>query len=205
MAWSRRRLALLFIALAVPVLANRATEPAGMAPEKRLFGLFDPLSVRACSRRWSSTGGSRMTHTRTKSCAPGSATRARLMALLLGAFVILMFADHHRQDRRSTSDQPRRTATRRTGLIDGAARGGDGRPRLRLGAALPLVLRSDRFRRDAAARTGDAPGAVARPRSACGSTPISTRPCRGGSSRSQATGPDRARRADDQSLTARPI
>jgi heme O synthase-like polyprenyltransferase len=27
-----------FIVLSLPVLANRATEPAGMAPEKRLFG-----------------------------------------------------------------------------------------------------------------------------------------------------------------------
>src|SRR3954471_22910934 len=31
-------LSLLFILLAVPVLANRATEPSAMAPEKRLFG-----------------------------------------------------------------------------------------------------------------------------------------------------------------------
>ena len=28
----------MFVALAVPVLANRATEPSAMAPEKRLFG-----------------------------------------------------------------------------------------------------------------------------------------------------------------------
>jgi heme o synthase len=27
-----------FVLLAVPVLANKATEPSGMAPEKRLFG-----------------------------------------------------------------------------------------------------------------------------------------------------------------------
>jgi protoheme IX farnesyltransferase len=27
-----------FVVLSLPVLANRATEPAGMAPEKRLFG-----------------------------------------------------------------------------------------------------------------------------------------------------------------------
>ena len=27
-----------FVLLAVPVLTNRATEPSGMAPEKRLFG-----------------------------------------------------------------------------------------------------------------------------------------------------------------------
>ena len=31
-------LSLLFVALSVPVLVNTATEPAGMAPEKRLFG-----------------------------------------------------------------------------------------------------------------------------------------------------------------------
>jgi protoheme IX farnesyltransferase len=31
-------LSLVFVALAVPVLANRATEPSAMAPEKRLFG-----------------------------------------------------------------------------------------------------------------------------------------------------------------------
>jgi protoheme IX farnesyltransferase len=31
-------LSLVFVALAVPVLTNPATEPAGMAPEKRLFG-----------------------------------------------------------------------------------------------------------------------------------------------------------------------
>jgi protoheme IX farnesyltransferase len=29
---------LVFVALSVPVLANRATEPAAMGPEKRLFG-----------------------------------------------------------------------------------------------------------------------------------------------------------------------
>ncbi|MEO7563690.1 MAG: heme o synthase [Sphingomicrobium sp.] len=31
-------LSVMFVALTVPVLANRATEPTGMAPEKRLFG-----------------------------------------------------------------------------------------------------------------------------------------------------------------------
>ena len=31
-------LSLIFVALTLPVLANRATEPKAMAPEKRLFG-----------------------------------------------------------------------------------------------------------------------------------------------------------------------
>jgi protoheme IX farnesyltransferase len=31
-------LSLTFVALALPVLTNRATEPKAMAPEKRLFG-----------------------------------------------------------------------------------------------------------------------------------------------------------------------
>ena len=50
-------LSMVFVALAVPVLANRATEPAGMAPGKGLFGLFGALSVRLVRARWSPTGG----------------------------------------------------------------------------------------------------------------------------------------------------
>ncbi len=34
----RRSLSAAFVLLSLPVLANRATEPAGMRPEKRLFG-----------------------------------------------------------------------------------------------------------------------------------------------------------------------
>ena len=37
-AWSPRRLSAAFVVLAALVLANRATEPAEMGPEKRLFG-----------------------------------------------------------------------------------------------------------------------------------------------------------------------
>ena len=84
------------------------------------------------------------------------------MALLLGAFVVLVFRDHHRQDGHDTADRIDRAATAAPPLIGALVVCGDGRPRLRQRAALPHVLPGDRLRRhDPARRAATAPGAVA--------------------------------------------
>ena len=125
------------------------------------------------------------------------------MAILLGAFVVLMFAITIAK----MSDQPvtsaGRSATRASALRAGAVRGGDARPRLRLGAALPHVLPGDRLRRHDDARRGRA-GRGRRPdrralrrQYRSPTLPWQFEPA-------QAHGPDPARRADDRSTTARP-
>ena len=72
------------------VLANRATEPAAMKPEKRLFALFDHLSVRSVRRAGRRPLDCLMTPDDQGPRPPGR--RAKVTALLLGAFVVLMFA-----------------------------------------------------------------------------------------------------------------
>ena len=88
--------------------------------------------------------------------------RAIVMAVLLGLLRDPRLRDHHRQDDRqpvtASSRPPIRAATRRARGDHGAARAGDGRPRLRQRAALPDVLPGDRLQRHHPAR-GDRRGA----------------------------------------------
>ena len=107
--------------------------------------------------------------------------RARLMAMLLGAFVVLMFAITIAKMGQPVTAlaQKNRTAASAMALFWR----GDGRPRLRLGAALPLVLPGHRLRRhDRCAE--EAPGAVAGQIGVRFDANIDP-PCPGGSSRSR--------------------
>ena len=86
----RRDPQLVFLVLAARVLANRATEPAGMAPEKQLFAysvfyLF-ALFTALVADRWLAVVNAEDEIIRKR-----QRERARIMALLLGAFVVLMF------------------------------------------------------------------------------------------------------------------
>ena len=82
-------LSLVFLVLAARVLANRATEPAQMAPEKKLFAysvfyLFALFAVLVADR-WLACVKLEDEIVRRQR------ERARILALLLGAFVVLLF------------------------------------------------------------------------------------------------------------------
>ena len=83
------------------------------------------------------------------------------MALALGAFVMLMFCDHHRQDDGGAMTSLT-SRNGRTGALMALARARDGRPRLRQRAALPAVLPGHRLRAapPRCGRRAQAPGAV---------------------------------------------
>ena len=83
-------LSLVFLVLALRVLANRATEPAAMKPEKQLFA-FSILYLFALfgalvADRW-------LLHDATEDeVRRRQRSRAIIMAVLLGAFVVLVYA-----------------------------------------------------------------------------------------------------------------
>ena len=91
----------------LPVLANRATEPAGMEPGKaavRLFGALSVRSVRGAGRR---PVARRMTEHEDEVVRKRQRERARLMALAARRFRRAAVPHHHRQDRGRTGDRAR--------------------------------------------------------------------------------------------------
>ena len=82
-------LSLVFLVLAARVVGNRAAEPSRMGPEKHLFGFFRLLFVRAVRRSGRRSLAGVVKHE--DEILRRQRDRARIMAVLLGAFVILVF------------------------------------------------------------------------------------------------------------------
>ena len=134
---------------------SRASEPAEMKPEKRLFAfsilylfaLFGALVARPLAAAHDPDRAGQEIRRRQKSRAidhGGAARRLRRPGL----------RDHHRQDGPGSDD----SRNARTALLAGLLVCGDDRPRLRQRAALPAVLPGHRLRRHDPARRGG-PGA----------------------------------------------
>ncbi len=85
-------LSLVFVALALRVLANRATEPEGDEAGEAALRLSRSSICSRCSERSCSTGGCWHDRPPRRGDTPPPEGRAIIMALLLGAFVVLVYA-----------------------------------------------------------------------------------------------------------------